>query len=330
MADNLQTTYGVDPAHPSDSDVSQVLAQVERTSHSDSPQGPAMPAAAPEQPSASETAPNVAFIFLAILFLCCLVIVARHLSKTLPAASSRQSATTTPPSPVVDSALQADAERLLAHAVSGDRSSADQILEQSDSWTGKTHRTPQTEQLMGTGINSPDLRVRAATLRAQLALDGITRDAIGLARLTQAADDPRNRAWALYSLGELGASGVDPDQAAKVIEAYIADPSVQVRSNAVMGLAFIATDETVPMLLDRLRNDPSPVVQDLAACGIADSGLYTHQQRVMAASTLITWLDDSLVNQQQRIWITQALTEISGQSHGTDSAEWRRWYESAR
>ncbi|HEV2232331.1 MAG TPA: hypothetical protein VGV68_02875 [Terriglobia bacterium] len=84
------------------------------------------------------------------------------------------------------------------------------------------------------------------------------------------------------------------------------------------------------LLLSRFRNDPSPAVQELAGCGLAESGMYTHGQRMVAAASMMGWLDDSLLSQQQRTWAAQALHDISGQSLGTDSASWRRWYDSTR
>jgi len=122
---------------------------------------------------------------------------------------------------------------------------------------------------------------------------------------------------------------VDPAHAAKVIGAYLADPNVNVRAAAVNGLAIIGTDETIPMLLDRFRNDPSPVVQERAACSLAEAGMYTHEQRMVAAGTLVTWLGDATITGQQRGWTLQALHDISGQNLGTDSAAWREWYSSA-
>jgi HEAT repeat protein len=118
--------------------------------------------------------------------------------------------------------------------------------------------------------------------------------------------------------------------AAKIIESYLNDPDPNVRASAVDGLAFLATDETIPMLLDRFRNDPSAVVQEPAACALAESGMYTHQQRMVAAASMVGWLDDSLLTQQQRTWTIQALHDISGQSFGADSAAWRHWYDGAR
>jgi hypothetical protein len=84
------------------------------------------------------------------------------------------------------------------------------------------------------------------------------------------------------------------------------------------------------MLLDRFRNDPSPVVQERAACALAEAGMYTHEQRMTAAASLVFWLDDPLITGQQRTWTFHALRDISGQNFGADSAAWRNWYERSR
>jgi HEAT repeat protein len=174
------------------------------------------------------------------------------------------------------------------------------------------------------------MNVRAAALQAQLALDGIPRDESGLNMLERAVGNPQQRPWALWMLGAIGNRGVDPQHTAKIMESYLDDPNVQVRVSAVEGLALLGTDETIPMLLDRFRNDPSTAVQERAACGLAESGMYTHAQRMIAGASMVGWLDDSLLSQQQRSWTVQALQDISGQNFGTDSAAWRRWYQSAR
>ena len=234
------------------------------------------------------------------------------------------------PHGATDTARQKEAEEFLARVATGDAAAANLVLEQSDGWTGKTEATPKTDQLITTSLNLTDLHVRAAALQAQLALNGIPRDASGLAMLEQAAGNPLQRAFAMWMLGALGNRGVDPAHAAKIIEAYLNDPDVSVRSNVVIGLALLGTDETIPVLLDRFRSDPSLAVQELAGCGLAQSGMYTHEQRMAVAATLVGWLNDSLLSQQQRSWVVEALHDISGQNYGADSAAWQRWYEGAR
>lgn len=228
----------------------------------------------------------------------------------------------------IDPAQQAEAENLLARVAAGDAAAANEVLSKSFGWTGRTQPTAKTDQFIGRSINLKDQNLRAAALQAQLAMNNITIDSSGLSRLEQAASNAEQRAWALWLLGALGNRGVDPDHAAKIIESSLNDPSVTVRSNAVIGLSLLGTDETIPMVLDRFRNDPSPVVQELAGCGISESGMYTHQQRMAAAGTLAGWLGDSLLSAQQRNWTVQALRDISGQNLGADSAVWQNWYDS--
>ena len=134
------------------------------------------------------------------------------------------------------------------------------------------------------------MHVRQAALQADLAMDGIPRDANGLNLLKTAAGTPSQRAWALWSLGGLGNRGVDPAQAAGIIESYLGDPDARVRMAAVNGLAILGTDQTIPVLLDRFRNDSSALVQEQVACGLAESGMYTHEQRMVAAGSLVRGL----------------------------------------
>jgi HEAT repeats len=232
--------------------------------------------------------------------------------------------------PAVDAAVQKRAEELLSRVAAGDSAAADQVLAESSDWTGKSRRSPRTDQSITAGMNSSNMHAREAALQAQLALDGVFRDERGFAMMERAVGNAGQRAWALWMLGALGNRGVDPIHTAKIIGSYLTDPSASVRASAVDALSLVGTDETIPMLLDRFRNDPSPVVQERAACAIAESGMYTHEQRMTAASSLVGWLDDSLLTTQQRRWTVQALGDISGKNLGTDSAAWRSWYEGAR
>jgi HEAT repeats len=230
----------------------------------------------------------------------------------------------------IDAALQKRAEELLARVATGDAAAADRVLSESSDWTGKTERTPSTNQFITSALNSANPPVREAAVQAQLALDGVPRNENGLAMLEQQVGNPAQRPWALWTLGALGNRGVDPVHTAKIIGSYLTDPDVTVRAASVDALSLVGTDETLPMLLDRFRNDPSPVVQERAACDLAQSGMYTHEQRMTAASTLVGWVDDSLLTTQQRGWAVQALTDIAGRNLGTNSEAWRSWYESSR
>ena len=333
MNDSLKTTRVVEAPQPSEVDVVQALGEIEQATKN----APAQSGGLPRIPATqltwvsgnAQTAIYLAIVFASIALLAWgAPLVIKSLLSSAARRSDGDGAVAI--APTIDAARQAEAEELLGRVAAGDLAAADQVLDKSDSWTGKTQRTPKTDQFISVGINLKDLHARAAAIQAQLALNGIPRDESGLNMLEQAVANPKQRRWALWMLGVLGNRGFDPVHTAKIIEASMDDPDVSVRASAVQGLAFLGTDETIPMLLDRFRNDPSPLVEEPAACAMAESGMYTHQQRMVAAASMVGWLDDSLLTQQQRTWTVQALQDISGQNLGTDSAAWRHWYDSTR
>jgi len=225
---------------------------------------------------------------------------------------------------------QAEAENLLARLASGDSAAASQVLEESNQWIGTTRRTPKANQLVNATLNQHDLRLRAAALQATLAFDGVSRDADGLNRLELAVVDPSTQAWALWMLGALGNRGVEQERIVQTLKGYLDKSDARTRSEAVDALGIIGSDETVPILLERFRNDSSPLVQESAARNLAEAGMYTHEQRMVAARSLVGWLDDAQLSPQQKGWVVHALRDISGQNFGMDAAAWRQWYSGAR
>ena len=330
-SEKVKSDNEIETPQPSEVEVVQALLEIEESTKK--AQSEALPV--PALPARSWFSRNTEIIiyFSLVLAVCALggwglSRFAKRLVSELNSPRGGQAGATVRPR--VDPAMQAEAEGLLQRLAAGDTASAEQILGQSDSWTGKTARTQKMDQLLGTAINLKDVQVRSAAIQAMLAVEGVPRNATGLKLLVEAVGNPGQRAWALWLLGALGSRGVDPVHVAKIIGAYLDDPVVENRAAAVNGLALLATDETVPMLLDRFRNDPSPVVQERAACGLAEAGMYTHEQRMVAAASMVGWLDDSLMSAQQRIWLFQALQDISGKSFGTDPVAWRHWYDETR
>jgi hypothetical protein len=221
---------------------------------------------------------------------------------------------------------QADVESLLSRLASGDSKAANEILSESDNWIGRTRRTTKANQLVNVALNQHDLHLRGAALQATLALDGVSRDGDGLNRLEHAVADPNTRAWALWMLGALGNRGVQQERTVEILKGYLDDPDAHTRSGAVYGLGTVATDETVHILLDRFRNDASPLVEESAAASLAEAGMYTHEQRMVAAASFVGWMDDALTSPQQKVWAAHALRDISGRNLGANAAAWQQWY----
>jgi HEAT repeats len=321
-------------ARPSDSDVVRALVEIEHASDAAAPPPPVTTPLAPEPPWFARTAPVIAVlmgvVLLALFTAWGLQSLGKKLASTGPVSMNWSPRKSLRVVSSIDASKQAEVETLLQRLASGDASAADEVLSRSSSWTGKTHRTPKTDQFIDADLNSRDMHAREAAIAAQLAVDGVPQDQSGLGMLEQSVGNRSSRAWALWMLGALGNRGIDPAKTTKILGAYLSDPDANVRASAVNGLALVATDETIPMMLDRFRNDPSPLVQERAACGLAESGMYTHQQRMMAAASLVGWIDDPRLTPQQRSWNLHALSDISGQNFGTDAAAWRNWYESSQ
>src|SRR5947209_7668025 len=106
------------------------------------------------------------------------------------------------------------------------------------------------------------------------------------------------------------------------------DKDQQTRFWAVEGLAHIGTDDTIKNFLDVLRNDPSMEVRERAGCSMAKSGMLTREQRMKAVPGLLELTDDPALNATTRLWVYQALREITDENLPNDPATWRNWYSS--
>ena len=108
--------------------------------------------------------------------------------------------------------------------------------------------------------------------------------------------------------------------------ARIHDPNESIRYWAVEGMAYLGTDEVIPVLLQTFHDDPSPTIRERAACGLAQSGMLNEQQRRSAVPQLLDFADDTSLDAQTHTWVYQALRDITGQSLPNDPASWRNWY----
>jgi hypothetical protein len=331
---------GREAPQPPEADVARAPVEVEQaTKKSAPPDGPVVPdRSAPPQSGPSRTLGVILYLSVGFALVMLLGWTAQNGARRIHSSVSSitdwgdggglQSGATARGS---NSSQQAEAESLLERLASGDSTAADQILSESDRWIGETQRTARANQLVNAALNQRDLHLREAALQATLALDGVSRDAGGLNRLQLSLADRNTRAWALWMLGALGNREVEEKQrVVQTLRGYLDDPDARTRSGAVSALGLVATDETVPMTLERFRNDPSPVVQESAACSLAEAGMYTHEQRMVAAASFVGWMGDAQLSAQQKGWMEHALRDISGLNFGTDAPAWRQWYSGTR
>ena len=225
---------------------------------------------------------------------------------------------------------QAQAELLLERSINHYRGANDHIAARVDNWNGKIKLDDRLNNLFITALNSDDLRVRAAAIEVDIAARNLQKSPLTFDRLEP---DARNgeqgpRANALWDLGLLGNRGIEPDRARDILLGSIHDSNVNIRYWAVEGLSYLGTDESVAPLLQVLHDDPSPMIRERAACGLAQSGMLSERQRRTAVPQLLDFADDTSLDPETRKWVYQALRDITGQNLPHDPAAWRNWYSS--
>jgi HEAT repeat protein len=225
---------------------------------------------------------------------------------------------------------QAQAELLLERSINHYRGANDEIVKRVNGWRGQLKLdNTRLNNLFMTALNSDDLRVRAAAIEVDIAARDLEKSLATVDRLEAAArfGEQGPRANALWDIALLGNRGVNPQRAAEMLLASVHDSNVNIRYWAVEGLAYLGTDETIAPLLQAFHDDPSPMIRERAACGLAQSGMLSERQRRNAVPQLIDFAGDPALDAQTRTWVYQALRDITGQSLPHDSAAWRNWYD---
>jgi len=223
---------------------------------------------------------------------------------------------------------QQQAELLLERSINHYRGANEQIGARVTKWRGRITVDNRLRELFITAINSDDLTVRAAGIEVDIAGRNLIKDSSTVDRLEPLArwGEQGPRVNALWDLALVGNRGVEPDRVFDVIQSSIHDGNENIRYWAVEGLAYLATDAAIAPLLDSFHDDPSPTIRERAACGLAQSGMFSANQRLAAVPTLLNFAQDGAVQGDTREWVFQALRDITGQNLPHDGTRWRDWY----
>ena len=223
-----------------------------------------------------------------------------------------------------------------------------QIEARIDAWRGQLQWNSQLGDLTTVALNSGDQRLRASAVEVQLAAYGLAKSQSSVDALVRQANS-RNHArkiWALWTLGLLGNRGVETDRVVQVLSSHLNDSgkdSARDRDKdrnsnnnnedahrwAVEGLALVGTTATIAPLLGAMRNDPSAMVRERAACSLAQSAMLSRDQRLIAVPQLITYTSDPVLDARTQALAFQALAAITKQHLPNDSAAWRNWYQTS-
>lgn len=227
---------------------------------------------------------------------------------------------------------QNQAEALLELAVGNSDGAVDQISARVDQWHGKVRWNSQIASLSAAALNSNDPRVRESGVEVELAAYGLSKNSASLNYVLKTADSPDHaqKIWALWALGLMGNRGVETDQVLQTLTNHLQDSDEDSRRWAVEGLALTGSDGAINPLLKAMHDDPASLVRGRAACGIAEAGLFTHEQRMSAVPVLIAYSDDPALDAQTHGWAFRALADITHERLPNSTAAWRGWYEAAK
>jgi len=222
-------------------------------------------------------------------------------------------------------APQHQAELLLERSINHYRGANEQIAARVTRWRGRITIENRLRELFTTAINSDDMTVRIAGIEIDIAGRNLVKDSSTVDRLEPLArwGEQGPRANALWDLALIGNRGVEQDRIFEIIVSSIHDENRNIRYWAVEGLAYLATDAAIGPLLDTFHDDPLPMIRERAACGLAQSGMFSASQRMAAVPTLLDFAQDGAVQGDTREWVFQALRDITGESLPHDGARWR-------
>lgn len=230
-------------------------------------------------------------------------------------------------------------ERAVAHS-GGARAngtvdhSVAEIESRVDGWRGKIAWDAQLGDLTTAALNSSDRDVQNSAIEVQIAAYGLAKSESSVDALVRQAASSSNHAqkvWALWSLGLLANRGIETDRVVQVLVSHLNSDgnNEDARRWAVEGLSLVGTTATIAPLLDAMHNDSSATVRERAACSLAQSGMLSHEQRMIAVPQLINYSSDAALDAQTRGWAFQALGDITRQRLPNDAAAWREWYRNS-
>ena len=224
---------------------------------------------------------------------------------------------------------QKQAETLLELAVGHSEGAVEQISSRVDRWNGKVEWNSHIANLTTAALNSNDMRVRESGVEVELAAYGLAKNAASLQYLLTTVDSPdhNQKIWALWALGLMANRGVESERIVEVLTNHLKNDDPDSRRWAVEALAVAGSDQAIAPLLAAMHNDSSPMVRERAACSLAESGMFTPEQRMTAVPQLLNYTDDPSLDAQTQGWAFQALGDITHQRLPRDSAAWRKWYE---
>ncbi|HXT01342.1 MAG TPA: HEAT repeat domain-containing protein [Elusimicrobiota bacterium] len=191
---------------------------------------------------------------------------------------------------------------------------------------------PNVARAIDVALNSRSRPQRTAASVASMDALGIPKNLDGLAqaRALIAAPMPWCRYWGYQIVSYLELAGVRDAESKHDLARGLHDPDASSRRGAVLALGAYTDEDLLPPLYRVFSTDPDPPVRESVAISLSSSGLYTAAQRQRMLPIFLRVLKDERQDQQTRGWAAHALSDMTGQDFGLDTARWQNWIAAHR
>ena len=209
--------------------------------------------------------------------------------------------------------IQARAERALELSINRFVGASNYIMDNAQDWRGEMKRNQKLTTLIDTAINSPLIEIRMAGFEIYLAQFDLEKSVEQVDNLLiRFEKNPEGSGpWVMWSMALIGARGVDRERIFDELLIATENPNDKIRRWAVDALARFGGEEVIGPLLDIASNDFSPIIQERAYCGLAQTGTLHVLERYSALPRLLEIAKDPQSSDQTLSWVYQALKEIS-------------------
>jgi hypothetical protein len=208
---------------------------------------------------------------------------------------------------------QMRAEKALELTINRFEGASEYILENAQQWRGEITNSNRLSSLITTALNAPLIEIRMAAFEMYIAQFDLEKSPEQIDKLLLRLDKNPNKAgpWALWSMSIIGARGVDRERIFNELLFETGNSDERIRRWAIDSLARFGGEEVIEPLLKSAKYDSSPIIQERAFCGLAQTGTLHVLERYSSLPGLLEITRDSQFSKQQVSWAYQALKEIS-------------------
>jgi len=209
--------------------------------------------------------------------------------------------------------VQEQAEKSLEYAINRFGGAADYVMTNAELWKGSISNSQKLNTLVDLAVNSPLIETRMAGFEMYLAANNLEKSVTQIDDILKRFEKKpeKNANWSMWAIAAIAVRGIDRNRVFDELLYNTTDYNPKIRRWAVDGLSRFGGEEVIIPLLEIAQYDSSPIIQERAFCGLAQTGTLNLAERYSALPGLLKIAQDENTNKQTLDWVYQALREIS-------------------